>query len=342
MSQQDPKVEKMLDNLSEGVMFLDENGKIVSVNNALAEIFCVEKEKAPGSSLIEYIRNHELENFIKNALESQRGAEQEFELVTPVELVVRIKASLYGSQPEKRGLLVIINDMTATRKLEKIRVEFAANVSHELKTPLAAIKGYIETLQDGAIDDKKNNIKFLKIIGEQVERLDRLISDLLELSKIESGKKEITLARFSINELFDSVKIIAGHAAEKKKVVIKAQIPPNFADVLADKNMMEIALLNLVDNAVKFSSNSEVVISVERSDGKVKLTVSDSGIGIPVELLPRIFERFFRADKARSREFGGTGLGLSIVKHVMEVHHGSVLVESEPEKGSKFTLAFPD
>ncbi len=342
MNKFDPKFEKLLDALSEGVMFLDANGRIIAVNKSLADTFCVEKEKAPGSSLIEYIRNHELEDFIKNALDSQRGAEQEFELVTPVELVVRIRAALYGESEEKRGLLVIINDMTSTRRLEKIRVEFAANVSHELKTPLAAIKGYIETLQDGAIDDKKNNVKFLKIIAEQVERLDRLISDLLELSKIESGKKEITLARFDIRELFESVKNIETPAADRKQIALGIDVPAGFSDVLADKNMMEIALLNLVDNAVKFTPRGGVTMSAERTGGKTRISVSDTGIGIPAELLPRIFERFFRAEKARSREFGGTGLGLSIVKHVMEVHHGSVLVESEPDKGSKFTLTFPD
>jgi len=342
MNKFDPKFEKLLDALSEGVMFLDANGRIIAVNKSLADTFCVEKEKAPGSSLIEYIRNHELEDFIKNALDSQRGAEQEFELVTPVELVVRIRAALYGESEEKRGLLVIINDMTSTRRLEKIRVEFAANVSHELKTPLAAIKGYIETLQDGAIDDKKNNVKFLKIIGEQVERLDRLISDLLELSKIESGKKEITLARFAIKEVFESVQNIVNPAAERKKIKLSMVIPAGFNEVLADQNMMEIALLNLVDNAVKFTPRGGVTMSAERTGGKTRISVSDTGIGIPAELLPRIFERFFRAEKARSREFGGTGLGLSIVKHVMEVHHGSVLVESEPDKGSKFTLTFPD
>ena len=342
MSPFDLKTEKMLDTLSEGVMFLDENGRIIAVNSSLAEIFGVDKVKAAGSSLIEYIRNHELENFIRNALLSQRGAEKEFELVTPVELVIRIRAVLFGGPEEKKGLLVIINDMTATRNLEKIRVEFAANVSHELKTPLAAIKGYIETLQDGAINDKKNNVKFLTIIGEQVERLDRLISDLLELSKIESGKKEITLVRFDIKELFESVENIAGPSAERKKIKLEIDVPAGFSEVLADKNMMEIALLNLVDNAVKFTSSGSVKMTAERSAERVKISVTDTGIGIPAELLPRIFERFFRADKARSREFGGTGLGLSIVKHVMEVHHGSVLVESEPDKGSKFTLTLPD
>ena len=342
MSQFDPKIEKILDTLSEGVMFLDENGRIVSVNRSLADIFGVEKDKAAGSSLIEYIRNHELENFIRNALESQRGAEKEFELVTPVELVVRLRAELYGGREGQRGLVIIINDMSSTRRLEKIRVEFAANVSHELKTPLAAIKGYIETLQDGAIDDKKNNVKFLKIIAEQVERLDRLISDLLELSKIESGKKEITLARFNIRELFESVKNIESPTADRKQITLKIDVPDGFSDVLADKNMMEIALLNLVDNAVKFTPQGGVTMSAQRTGGKTRISVSDTGIGIPAELLPRIFERFFRAEKARSREFGGTGLGLSIVKHVMEVHHGSVLVESEPDKGSKFTLTFPD
>jgi len=235
------QMRSMLNSMVEGVIVLNTDGKIILVNKAVSVFFAIDEVKSVGYAPIEVIRNHELDSFLRGVLETQRAAETEIEMVTPVESVFRVRANVLGnSDKERKGIIAVLHDITELRKLEKIRSEFTANVSHELKTPLASIKGYVETLIDGAIDDKKNNMKFLRIIGEQVERLDRLINDILELSKIESGRSEITLTEFNITEIYDSIKTIIKPAADKKKIELVMAVAEGFPMIRADKQKMEI------------------------------------------------------------------------------------------------------
>jgi two-component system phosphate regulon sensor histidine kinase PhoR len=225
--------------------------------------------------------------------------------------------------------------------LETMRKDFVANVSHELKTPLTSIKGFVETLLEGALDDKENNRNFLKIIQDHTERLNKLVDDLLSLSHLES--KEIILEKENIPlwQLVD--KVIQGFKAQLKKkgVEVKNELPQGLF-LNADKDRLEQVFTNLIDNAIKFNKEKgSIWIYSETAGNTIKIAIEDSGLGIPQKDIPRIFERFYRVDKARSRELGGTGLGLSIAKHVIELHNGSIAVESTEGFGSKFFFTLP-
>jgi len=239
------------------------------------------------------------------------------------------------------GCLVVVHDITEIRRLETVRSDFVANASHELKTPLTSIKGFVETLLEGALDDKENNRNFLKIIWDHAERLDSLVNDLLSLSHLES--KEIMLKKTNFNLKQQVEGVISGFSSQlkKKDIELKNELPASIS-LTADKNRIEQVVTNLIDNAIKFNQEKGFVrIFSEEINGKVKITIEDSGIGIPEKDIPRIFERFYRVDKARSRSLGGTGLGLSIVKHIIEIHGGTVGVESVEGLGSKFWFILP-
>lgn len=228
------------------------------------------------------------------------------------------------------------------RLLEKVRQDFVANVSHELRTPLANIKGYAETLLSGALDDRENAKDFLHIIYKESDRLSKLIDDLLDLSKIESGKMKMEFKPVELKPIVLRVTDILKKFALDKSTRIEIDIPDGLPKLLGDENRVTQALINLVDNAIKYTpENGSVKISGSTQDGFVKIDIEDTGIGIPKKDLPRIFERFYRVDKARSRELGGTGLGLSIVKHIAQAHGGDVHVASTPGKGSIFSFVIP-
>lgn len=340
---QEEQLKAVLNSMVEGVIVLDKQGRILLVNKTIELIFNLKEKDIIGALPLEVIRNHDLDVLLRAVLENQLTKEAEIEMVTPVERVFRIRAAPFGEfSSERKGVIAILYDVTELRKLEKIRSEFVANVSHELKTPLVAIKGFIETLLEGAINDKKNNIKFLNIINEHVIRLERLINDLLELSRIESQKATLKDRSEDIKEIINYVLQILHAKIKKKKIIVEVKIPKNFPLVKIHRYKIELVLLNLLDNAIKFNKDSgSIVISGKSNEDKVIVTIEDTGIGIPEKDLPRIFERFYRVDKGRSRELGGTGLGLSIVKHIIELYEGSVSVESELEKGSKFSFTLP-
>ncbi|MEI7904059.1 MAG: ATP-binding protein [Candidatus Firestonebacteria bacterium] len=333
----------MLNSMMEGVIAVGPDFKILFTNKAMAGFFELDESGAEGLTPIEAIRNPVLNNFIKNVFDSKRPQETEIEMVTPVESVFKARANIFDFGGGRNGVITVLSDITEIRRLEKIRSEFAANVSHELKTPLASIKGYVETLLDGALDDKQNNVLFLKTINGQVERLERLINDIMELSKIESGKTSIIYSTLNVKTVLDSALKVVEAPALKKKIALTVSTSDSSLVFKGDQNKIELAVVNLLDNAIKFTpAGGKIGLSAFLKEGRICIVVVDNGAGIQPILLPRIFERFYMIDKARSGEFGGTGLGLSIVKHVMEAHNGSVLVESEPGKGSKFTLSFPD
>jgi two-component system phosphate regulon sensor histidine kinase PhoR len=239
------------------------------------------------------------------------------------------------------GAVCVLYDITEIRKLENYRSEFVANVSHELKTPLTAIRSFVETLLGGAIDDKERNVEFLQKIEKHAVNLSQLIDDILEISRLESKTEIGPFDTVSLNRIVLRVIDIVTEKAKKKQIQIKFASPGREPMIMGIEDHLYRAVLNLLDNAVNYTPEGGMVtITCEIEGNNLLLKVADTGIGIPTEHLPRIFERFYRVDKARSRDLGGTGLGLAIVKHVMTLHHGTVSVESEEGKGTVFTLIF--
>jgi two-component system phosphate regulon sensor histidine kinase PhoR len=240
------------------------------------------------------------------------------------------------------GAVVVLHDITELRKLERVRRDFIANVSHEFKTPLTAIQGFAETLLAGAVDDPQNRSRFLAIILEHSRRLARLTDDLLKLSKMDADRLELEIRRLSVSQLIESCLETSQHRAAEKDIRISVNIASHLPEIAGDRRLLAEVLQNLLDNATQYTMpGGQIMLSAEASDDEVIFTVSDTGIGIPQAEQPRIFERFYRVDAARSREVGGTGLGLAIAKHLVEVHGGRIWVESEVGQGSQFHFSVP-
>jgi len=256
--------------------------------------------------------------------------------------VLAVNAVPLALAADRSGMVIVLHDVTALRQLERVRTEFVANVSHELRTPLTAIQGYLETLLSGALEERDNARRFLEIVLRHSERLGRLLNDLTDLSNIELGKVTLRREPVSVDEVVASVVDIIAPRAARSRVTVTARVPAELPEVSADRDRLAQILINLVDNAVKYTpEGGSVTVTGRRLDGDmVEVTVADTGIGIPPADLPRITERFYRVDKARSRELGGTGLGLAIVKHLVMAHGGELGIESEQERGTtvRFTL----
>jgi two-component system phosphate regulon sensor histidine kinase PhoR len=338
---QNQKLTAIFNSMIEGVIVIDKAGYIISVNPTIEKIFSIFKKDVEGKVFLEAIRNNDIAEVISSALKRGESVSSEIALIYPVRRVFEVNATPIFDNNVISGCLVVVHDITEIRRLETVRSDFVANVSHELKTPLTSIKGFVETLLEGALDDKENNRNFLKIIHDHAERLNSLVDDLLSLSHLES--KEITLNKKSFNLRSQFEKVISGFKSQLKKmgIDIKNDLSASIS-INADKDRIEQVLTNLIDNAIKFNKEKgSIRIYAQEENGKIRVSVEDSGIGIPEKEIARIFERFYRVDKARSRELGGTGLGLSIVKHIVELHGGSVGVESTEGLGSKFWFMLP-
>jgi len=328
-------------NMAEGVLVTGPDARITALNPAMERLFSVKAAGSLSKPLLEVIPNAGLSEICSRAISGGKPVAEEMELSVPVRGIFGINASPIFTAGEVSGCLMVVHDITGVRRLEAKRRDFVANVSHELKTPLTAIRGYVETLMEGAIDDKAHAIEFLGVIHAQSKRLDNIVSDLLKLSSLESYSVEVNKGEVGLKELADS--LIAGldSVFKSKKAVVLNTIPAGLT-VKADPEKLGQVFVNLLDNAVKFSpEKAQVVVSAFELPESVKVMVKDSGIGIPQEHLSRVFERFYRADKARSREMGGTGLGLSIVKHVIDLHGGAIGVESAEGLGSTFWFTIP-
>jgi two-component system phosphate regulon sensor histidine kinase PhoR len=291
--------------------------------------------------LVELVRDPEMLDLLAGVLDSGGTLTRRLRIPAANDRSFEIQAAPLGAQP-RRGAIAVLHDITELERLERVRKDFVANVSHELRTPLAAIQGYTETLLDGAIEDRENNRKFLEVVHAQAVRLNRIAADLLILSQLESGKPAAPEQTVSIREAIEAAIRAVEPAAQLRRVnVLRGRIED--VQTLGSQIGVEQALVNLLDNAVKFNRpGGEVRAEVWRTpEGQARITVADSGIGIPSGDLSRIFERFYRVDKSRSREMGGTGLGLSIVKHAIERMNGRVTVESQLGKGSTFTIFLP-
>jgi len=349
ISKEKDYLQTILKGMMEGVLVVDGRGRILMVNDALRNLLSLSSDVADKMPL-EVIRNAELEGAIRKALRDGESIALELNLDKSggkiVEVnVVGISPSSKGMDKDGegiRGAIAVFHDITRLKGLEKIRQDFVANVSHELRTPLTTIKGYVETLLEGALKEEVAS-QFVQVIKRHTDRLTKIVEDLLMLSKIESKEFQLKMEVISLRDLIDDVIDFVKEPAEKKKISIsQSAIPPSLA-VEADRNYLEQISINLLDNAIKYTpEGGRITISViEKDQREVLVSVQDTGIGIPKEDLPRIFERFYRVDKGRSQELGGTGLGLSIVKHLVQAHGGKVWVDSQPGKGSTFYFTLP-
>lgn len=341
----------VLTSMVEGVMVLDSRGRVLQINPALERMFGISRMDARGRPCAELFRHQQLNDLVTTMLRSRTHHQDE--IVLPFSgRCLQIEASPAGSERENEACVVLVfHDITELRRLEKIRKDFVANVSHELRTPLTSIKGYVEALLDGAKDDLTASVKFLEIILKQSDRLNLIIEDLLELSTIESGGVSLKEEPLDLRSVIERTLSMIKPIADKNHHRLVTAVDPSLPAVAGDEDRFVQVLTNLLDNAVKYTPAGGTITvgakpassvgNAEAPAGAIELSVTDTGIGIPEEDRPRVFERFYRVDKARSRELGGTGLGLAIVKHIVEGHGGQVWVEANHPHGSRFVVRLP-
>ncbi|MEM0914832.1 MAG: ATP-binding protein [Planctomycetota bacterium] len=339
----------VLSSMVEGVVAIDNDERILSLNAAAAAMLRLDPTQCIGRSIQEVIRNTALQRFVAETLTDNHAVQGELTLRShrdgdpaggSIRHVQAQSALLRDETGERQGAVLVLHDVTQVRKLESVRKDFVANVSHEVKTPVAAIKAAIETLIESPDVDEENRQRFMKMIARQANRLDAIVEDLLSLARLEQeqGSLRTELEPAAIEPLIRaSVETCAPHATEKPTTIVVRSEPGLRA--MINPMLLEQALVNLIDNAIKYSpAHTTVEVTAERQGDEAVIAVADQGRGIEAEHLPRVFERFYRTDRSRSREMGGTGLGLSIVKHVAEAHGGQVGVESVPGEGSVFRL----
>jgi two-component system phosphate regulon sensor histidine kinase PhoR len=330
----------ILETMAEGVLLIDRSGRIVLANASL-RMMVASSGQLVGKEPIEAIRNNELADIIESVQRTESPATGEVELIGILPRRVLVRAAPL-TVDGKEGVVVVLSDVTELRRLETLRRDFVANVSHELRTPIAAIRAAAETLEGGAVDDPQAARDFLGMIGRHSERLHQLVEDLLELSRIEAQKLDLRATPIEARELIDHMIGLYTLSAGRKEVKLLAGACPAELLLLTDRRALEQILSNLIDNAIKYASRgAKVTLSAAEKEGEVRIAVADTGPGIHSKHLPRLFERFYRVDRGRSRDVGGTGLGLSIVKHLTEAIGGHVTVESLPGVGSTFTVYFP-
>jgi two-component system, OmpR family, phosphate regulon sensor histidine kinase PhoR len=331
----------ILGSMVEGVAVVNGAERLVFANPGFAEILDLDVPPVSGSSLLEVVRQTELIEAVRRVLAGEPRVEAE--IVTGTLRQHYFAATVASVRAgETSGAVIVLHDITALRKLERIRRDFVANVSHEFRTPLTAIQGFSETLLAGAANDPNNRDRFLGIILEHSRRLARLTEDLLRLSEMDAERLELEVRRLTVYQLVESCYETAQRRAAEKGLTLSHQLPTALPDVAGDSRRLQEVLQNLLDNAIQYTlPGGNVVLSAEAKNDEVVFTVADTGIGIPRSDQPRIFERFYRVDAARSREAGGTGLGLAIAKHLIEVHGGRIWVESEVGEGSQFHFSVP-
>ncbi|HBA88994.1 MAG TPA: PAS domain-containing sensor histidine kinase [Geobacter sp.] len=340
ISSEKNRLDAILKGMGEGVMVTDQHGAVTLVNPAFCAMFGVGIQVL-GKQLLEISRHPDLYAACREVLHERQERHQEISLAdgqaTLVHWVPLVEADAL------RGAVAVFHDISALKRVERIRRDFVANVSHELRTPVTVIKGYAETLLSGALaDDPKRSERFLGIIQNHADRLSNLVRDLLALSELESGEVGLQIQSIHVEAAVKHALLLVAQRSEEKGITLEYAGATGALCVSADDRKLEQVLINLLENAVKYSGHGgKVTVEAEEEGDMVKISVRDSGIGIPVKDLPRLFERFYRVDEARSRDQGGTGLGLSIVKHIVQAHGGRVSVESAPGVGSVFCFTLP-
>jgi two-component system phosphate regulon sensor histidine kinase PhoR len=342
----------ILRSMVEGVAVIDAEERLVFYNRAFSEILIMDPANAEGRPLIEVVRNSDLVGLIRRALRGDEGLQSDitmgitqarsFSITAAPVKALDAPASSGAPYGKPSGAVVVLHDVTELRRLERVRQDFVANVSHEFKTPLTAIQGFAETLLAGALDDPENNRRFLEIIRNHAIRLARLTNDLLKLARIEAGKMEVEFSSVGLLELIEGCTETTLLKANRKEITLEITVPPQLPAVRGDAALLHDVLQNLLDNAIQYTpARGHISVIATAGPREAIITVADTGIGIPLADSERIFERFYRVDAARSREAGGTGLGLSIAKHIVEAHGGKLWVESTVSQGSRFSFSLP-
>jgi two-component system, OmpR family, phosphate regulon sensor histidine kinase PhoR len=336
--------EAILSSMVEGVLAVDSGERLLRINEAAAKLLSIDAAKAQGRTLQEVVRNHELQTLFAGVLATRQNLEEEIVLRSERgERNLHAQGTVLHDAHETIGALVILHEVTQLKKLEKVRRDFVANVSHELRTPVTSIKGFVETLLDGAMHNPEELQRFLQIVAAQTDRLNAIIEDLLTLSRIEQEeeKAEIALGQASVRPVLETAVEVCRMKATEKKIQLEMSCDASLTAAM-NAPLLEQAVINLIDNAIKYSYPEQPIhLSAEPTNCEIVIRVQDQGCGIGREHLPRIFERFYRVDKARSRKLGGTGLGLAIVKHIAQAHGGRATVESLVGKGSTFSIHLP-
>jgi len=344
ISRQRNEMNAVFSSMTEGVIAFDMEEHVLGMNQAAAEILRCDRNAARGRNIQEVVRNTALHKFVGDTLLARDSIEADIPTTSDGEGLLNGHGTiLRDERGQQLGALVVLNDVTRLRRLENIRRDFVSNVSHEIKTPITAIKGFVETLRDGAVKDPEDATRFLGIIEKHVDRLEAIIEDLLNLSKIEqtSEKTGISFVESQMCDILQNALQVCHVAIADKKIKIETSCAESIKANI-DPTLMEQAIVNLLDNAVKYSDEGGTIrLEVSKEKDLVVIAVEDHGCGISKKHLPRLFERFYRVDKARSRQLGGTGLGLAIVKHIVQAHGGDVTVNSTPGKGSIFSIRIP-
>lgn len=331
--------ERIIAHMTDGVALIDGADRLLRANHSMAMLVGAPLPPAPGTPFHEFIRAPEIDAVISEARTTRTTVEAEVRLWSPRQRLVRATATPLGSG-DRGQVLLVMHDLDEEERVTRMRQDFVANVSHELRTPLTSLRGYAETLLDGGLDDAANREVFVRVIRDQAVRLAALVDDLLSLADLERPGAELKIERFDLRGLARRQAAMLGQGAAQNGLELKvAGDEPLWVE--ADRARIEQVLANLIDNAIKYTERGRVVVSAGEGDGFWWCEVADTGHGIPAEDQPRIFERFYRVDKARSREKGGTGLGLSIVKHIVALHGGDISVHSRIGSGSTFRFEIP-
>ncbi|MFD0586429.1 two-component system histidine kinase PnpS [Paenibacillus sp. GCM10027627] len=344
IKQNESQLESVLANMINGVVMIDAKGQILLMNRRAEEVLGFSAKELVGRHFAEAKQQYELAQIIQEALDTRKHLREEITFYFPEERLLELNlVPISQSGPgEFGGVLLVLQDVSAIRRLERMRSEFVANVSHELKTPIAAVKGFAETLLGGAVKDEETTRSFLQIIFDESERLNRLIGDILELSKIESRRVPLYFSPVELEGFMAKTFTLLESEAQRRGIQLIRQTESGLY-VEADEDRLRQIVVNLLSNGINYTpEGGRVTVAIHASDqDHIRITISDTGIGIPKKDLPRIFERFYRVDKARSRSSGGTGLGLSIVKHLVELHKGTLSVNSTVGVGTTFTIELP-
>jgi two-component system phosphate regulon sensor histidine kinase PhoR len=338
------RMRAVLNSMADGVIALDQNGRVMLINPVVEAAFGITQQSSYGKNILEVVRNYDLDQLLDQALRNNKAVTRELKMLIPEDRIYRFHVTpLQSRGQEGGGVVVLIRDITERKQLEQMRTEFVANISHELRTPLTSVQGYVETLLDGAMEDLTTGKKFLQIIDEETKRLSRLIDELLDLSKLEERRVMYRWQQVNLADTVNRVLTIFRPQIEEKQLEVNTDILLSLPPVQGDPDMLAQVVINLIDNAIKYTKaggNIRVSLAAAGED-EIRLEVTDSGAGIPAESIPRIFERFYRVEKARARELGGVGLGLAIVKHMVKAHGGRIEVLSEVGRGSQFIVYLP-
>lgn len=342
ISDRESKLQAILGSIDAGVIAVNQQRKVMLANPAAAELFRTNPEEMIGKNQFEATKNERLSRLLEETMDTKGSVEEEIRLHPGSERTLAVTSSpLEDEKGNSLGAVAIIRDITSLRHLEQMRQEFVANVSHELRTPLTSIKGFVETLLNDNLDDKKFLERFLGIIGNETDRMILLINDLLDLSRIESGKQALNLEPVDMKRIFDDTVLILQSQANEKNITLENNIYDPVV-VKGDAKLLRQVAINLVENGVKYTpEGGRVWIEAVQGLDSVEFIIADNGLGIGSEHLDRIFERFYRVDKGRARHMGGTGLGLAITKHIVDKHKGSICAESRVGKGTKMRLTLP-